>query len=525
MTTTRSTTDILADIDELTASTPQQAHELTIANGVITDTVVEAGVNPDSGLADELDAAAVAAEAPEVAESEAPEVIEMRYDTVAGYVPANLDTADEINAWLDEQARLHATREETPEEAQVSADELRQQIINDAMATSEGVQGENNWGAERERRRRQREATEQAVVLFGELRDYFGGYLVFPESVRDYYLDVLAAWTLHTYSSKISGVTPYLAITAPTQGSGKTTVLEILSTVAFNPSNIEVNPTPAVIRVFADERRTLFIDEIDQLSADKNFVAVMNSGYKSGGSVTRVGRKKGDTTTEKSNTFCPKVIAGIAREGTLPMPSATLERCITIRIMRAKSGELTKRFRVDVMRDQPEVSGLRDWMSVWTLANHKDIRDAYVDLPDLSTTRAQQIWEPLITLGGLISPEIGARITAAAVAIDGGTEQNIDPNAALVVDIERIIAAYQEVAPTARDIRVDDLAGLRNVLTGRKLNGKLTSDQVVRRLGAFNIQAAVIADDKGEEFQVYNLTDESGDLLPEWVDLFDRYAS
>jgi hypothetical protein len=300
-------------------------------------------------------------------------------------------------------------------------------------------------------------------------------------------------------------------------------VLEILSTVAYNPSNIEVNPTPAVVRVFADERRTLFIDEIDQLAADKNFVAVMNSGYKSGGSVTRVGRRKGETTTEKSNTFCPKVIAGIAREGTLPMPSATLERCITIKIIRAKSGELTKRFRVDIMRDEPEVCGLRDWMGIWTQANQREIRDAYVALPELSTTRAQQIWEPLITLAGLISEELYNRLVKAAKAIDGATAQNLDPNAALVVDVARIIAAYQEVAPTARDIRVDDLAGLRNVLTGRKLNAKLTSDQVVKRLGAFSIEPVIITD-KGEEFQVYNLTDESGDLLPEWVDLFDRYG-
>ena len=206
-----------------------------------------------------------------------------------------------------------------------------------------------------------------------------------PPAQRDVILDTLTLWAMHTYSIKASGVTPYLFVVAATQGAGKSRVLEVLSTLVNNPSAVEVNPTAPVVRLLANEGRTLFLDEIDVLGKDQSFIGVCNSGYRAGGSVTRIARAKGGQYADKTSTFCAKAFAGIAREGSLPLPSATLDRGITIRIVRATAEEMraTKRFRADVMRDDTDVVAMRDWMQTWSHMHYRELRDTWVEVPEL----------------------------------------------------------------------------------------------------------------------------------------------
>jgi hypothetical protein len=375
--------------------------------------------------------------------------------------------------------------------------------------------------------RREAEAVQiraEAVDQFKAVRDYFGSYLILPDRYRSAYLTVLALWSLHTYSYKVAGVTPYIIVQAPTKNSGKTTVAEISSTVAHNPSAVEVAPTAPVVRTYASQGYTLFVDEIDQLASDKTFISVMNSGYRAGGSVTRMGRASGDDTVLKSSTFGPKMICGIAEEGDLPLPPPTLDRSIPLRIFRARPGELGRRFRVDIMRDEPEVLAMRQWMERWTQLSHREIRDAYFDVPELSSTRAMEIWEPLITLAGLLGEEILADALAAARLIDGEKPADPEPNVGMVQDVAVIIREYVAVVPASvTDIRADDLAELRDVLVGRRLVRKLPMEALVKRLGAFGITPVVVKQDDADVL-VYRLR-KDGHMLPEWKELFDRYAS
>lgn len=360
-----------------------------------------------------------------------------------------------------------------------------------------------------------REAREHALEMAGRIRDYKAGYLVFQEKYRDAYLDVLTLWEIHTYAYKASGVTPYLAVTAPTQGSGKTTTMEVLSTLACNPTEIETTPTPAGVRGSADDGKTIFIDEVDQLEKNKDFEAVMNGGYKAGGVVKRVGTIY--------STFSPKVIAGIAREGTLPLATATLDRCIEIRLIRAKPGELRKRFRVDIMRDDPAVIEMREWMQEWTAGRFADIRDAYIEVPKMSTARAMQIWEPLFTIAGLLGGGWYERVVAAARLIDGHRGQAVDPNAALIADVATVVMeAWTDPSAKLTTMTAEVLNDLRNNLPGRKLVIKLTSDQLVKRLGAFGLRARVSHRATGD-VMVFDLAGPGG-LLPDWEDAFERYS-
>lgn len=438
------------------------------------------------------------------------------YDMFDGWTWA--DTGERIEDEDVEEAGLPT--QDTLQSA--TEDDIRRQLIDEQMATYEGQHGQQAWREELARRERKRQVVAEAAAKFEDIRSYMASYLVFPDKYKDAYLDLMATWVIHTYAHKTQGVTPYLKIIAPTKGSGKTTVLEILSTLAHNPSAVEVTPTGPVVRVYAEGGHSLFLDEIDTLANDKNFVAVMNSGYKAGGSVTRVGRKQGDTYTEKSNTFCPKAIAGIAEEGDLALPPATLDRCIEMRIFRAKPGELTKRFRVKIMAEEPQVLALRQWAEMWAYTQYTEIRDAYFDIPELSSSRAQEIWEPLITIAGLLGTDIYERVCKAAMLIDASKVADPDKNTAMVADLHRVMTTLIELDSDICQIKVDDLAEARSFLAGSKLQGRLSSDQLVRRLAAFGIQPELAKVD-GEETQVYTFADH-GELLPDWVDLFDRYG-
>jgi Protein of unknown function (DUF3631) len=470
-------------------------------------------VDPTPGDAEALDVEP----AEEAAAPDGP--VLLRYDPMYGMIPA--DPVEDAAAIAALQA---AAEEHAAELSELSEEALRRAIIDDTMAAGQAGQEarRNNLVAEQDRRAHERRVQQEATERANALRDYFGSYLVFPEKHRKHYLALLTVWSIHTYSFRRAGRTPYLAIIAPTRGSGKTTVEEVLSTVVSNPTGIEVNPTPAVVRLYADEGRTLLLDEIDELATDKSFTGLMNSGYKAGGTSTRVGRVGGGQGARKSSTFCPKVVAGIAAEGRLPLAAPTLDRCIDIRILRAKPGEITKRFRVDIMRDEAEVAALREWAATWSRVQYNEIRDAYFEVPLLSDTRAMEIWEPLITVAGLLGPEWYAAIVDAARALDAMGGQSVDKNIALVQDVHTIVDAYREVAPEATEIKADDLVSLRNGLTGRKLAEKLTTEQFTKRLGAFGIDAA-LDDVKGTPTLVYHVADENGDLYPDWEDLFSRY--
>lgn len=576
MSTNRATTDdLLSRIDDVTAMTPELVNatfeemaddmpqieciEWEGENGEIVRAAEPTEVAPAEvvalaeaeGTADLREAAPVeypeladAAEG-EAAEPEPPTVIErlrslgvpetdaaalaedpLRNDPSYGAVMVDLTDERDVELWLS-QIRADIKAGRLVFESAVPSDddeaELRRAIIDDQMNSYAGQQGTANWTAVARRAQQEELFSEAALEYAAKMHSYYSGYLVFPSALREAQLVVLTLWSIHTYCFQAQGVTPYLAITAPTQGSGKTTVEELLSTLANNPSKVEVNPTAAVVRQMADEGRTVFIDEVDMLAKDKVFTAVLNSGYKAGGSVTRLRRGKDGSSTDSTSTFSPKVVAGIAREGSLPFETATLDRCIEIKIIRAKPGELTKRFRVDVMREDTEVLAMRDWMQHWTNKMRKQIREAYFAVPRLSSSRAEQIWETLITIGGLLGGDWYERICAAAILMDGGREANVDPNAALVADIATVVEAYVDMCPDKPQITVDVLVSLREVLVGRKLRDKISTDSMIKRLGAFGIRADVLNLD-GKDELVYTLLDDQGTLLPHWVDLFSRYG-
>lgn len=284
---------------------------------------------------------------------------------------------------------------------------------------------------ERERAARERAARENALDTARAIRSYIGRYLYIPPGAREACTGVLALWAVHTHAYRAAGVTPRLAVIAAGKGAGKTTALEILSTLAASPSPIVVAPTAPVVRLMAAQDLTIFLDEIDTLTrgaAGGEIAAVLNSGYKAGGAVPRAARGGG---LDFTSTFAPVAFAGIADdEGRLPLPDTTMDRAITIRLDRPAGTARPPRFRAELMRDDPQVTRMRDWARNWAEASSAALSNSSPELPPLSSPRAEQIWEPLLAIADLLGGEFAAQAPAWAAQTDRQAAAQTDRQAA-----------------------------------------------------------------------------------------------
>ena len=251
--------------------------------------------------------------------------------------------------------------------------------------------------------------TVDGMRLASELRDYFGRYMIVRDK-RVYLL--LALWTIGTYVYRVFRVFPYLSLRSPTKECGKSRTEDLLSVICFNAGNRETSPTEAALfRGPGKNGGTVLLDEIEGLKSNRdrfsNLLAVLNSGFERGGSVTRM-EKRGDKFVDVSYpTFCPRVLAGINRL------TDTLEgRGITIFLERKLRTEKVERFsKARVFGSMQET---RDRLYMWALTRARDLAQVYDQIDRFDALeglgdRERDLWEPLASIALLCDSENGEK--------------------------------------------------------------------------------------------------------------------
>jgi len=161
---------------------------------------------------------------------------------------------------------------------------------------------------------------------------------------------LIAVEAINTYSFNLFEAIPYIHLTGA-KGSGKTTLIRILSSLSHNPVRTVSVTSANLFRMIEKEQPTLFIDEVEGLekrgSSNDPVIQVLNSGYQKGGVVHRV--VKGVST--KYSTYSPKVIAGINS-----LSPALADRCITIEMQKAPSSDKVAHLTND---DQNKLKSLK----------------------------------------------------------------------------------------------------------------------------------------------------------------------
>ena len=242
--------------------------------------------------------------------------------------------------------------------------------------------------------------------LIGDVRTWFGNYIkVIDESD----LDVLALWAIHTWVCEEAYTTPRLLIDSPVPGSGKTTLLEHLGKLSRRPAQMaSINSSAMLARITANEIRTLLIDEADRnLNPKKpgveDLIAILNSGYKRGGTRPTLVQSKNDWVVQEMPTFSPVAIAG----NTPLLPDDTRSRCIVVRLLPDIAG-LVQPSDWEFL-DEPAAE-LAQRIEQVTEEHREAIRVSRPELPPGCVNRLKERWNPLKRIAAVAGAQWSERV-------------------------------------------------------------------------------------------------------------------
>jgi len=237
----------------------------------------------------------------------------------------------------------------------------------------------------------------QADTLLEEIKSYVRKYVVLTD---EKIYTVLAAWVMGTYVYRIFRAYPYVHVQAE-KGSGKTTLMDILHPICFNGQSPSSSDSSAVIfRDVHSSASTLFLDEVENLqkrdsATFSDVISILNSGYRAGGRVRRLGPKK---EIEEFVTYSPKMFAGIE-----DITETLDQRSIRIRMTVRLEDEAVEEYK-STKEEQTEQAALRDKLYVFGLEYGPRLWGRYKELeknPYMTgvINRKRDVWGPLFTVG------------------------------------------------------------------------------------------------------------------------------
>jgi hypothetical protein len=221
---------------------------------------------------------------------------------------------------------------------------------------------------------------------------------------------VVALWIAHTHIYDRFLVSPRLALRSPVRNCGKTTLLDVINSLAARAEKSDNITAAAIYHAVDEECRTLLVDEFDNLevAAKGALRAVLNSGHRKGGSVTRLLRSR----RRRFSTFAPLALASI---GGLPLP--LMSRCIVINMVRHGSEQNLRRFDPNDIAVMNELNFVYSNLVVWAREANLN-RDP--PLPVGLRGRQADNWRPLIAVADSCGPAWGAEARAAAIEFARG---------------------------------------------------------------------------------------------------------
>lgn len=235
--------------------------------------------------------------------------------------------------------------------------------------------------------------------LINETRAWFRRF-VFVTDESD--LDIIALWTIHTWLCEETYTSPRLLIDSPVPGSGKTTLLEHIGKLAYSPVQMSAVSSSAMLaRITSNGIRTLLLDEADR-SLDprdpktKDLIALLNSGYKKGGTRPVLVKSKDNWVVEEMPTYSPVAIAG----NTPLLPDDTRSRCITIRLLPAREEQIEPS---DWEYLDQDINALAVKISETTDKVREQVRLSNPELPDGCANRLRERWRPLKRIAAVAS--------------------------------------------------------------------------------------------------------------------------
>jgi hypothetical protein len=314
--------------------------------------------------------------------------------------------------------------------------------------------------------------------LLDEVKAFIRRFVVLQSEAAG---DLLALWVLHTHAFEAAWATPYLRVVSAAPDSGKTLLMEVLSSISRSGWHA-VNPSVAVLyRRIDRDQPTLLLDEMDNYPLDdrRDALSVLNGGYKRGAKVDRC-KENGDL--QSFDAFCPKAYAGLDARAIV---SALLSRSITLRMERKTASEKVDMWIAPLV--EPEAVALRERCEAWAEQNVEALTSHRPNLLGLFN-RAAEVWWALLAIAehaGGDWPE-RARVAAREFASGGDDTDEAPDQVRLLLDIRE---AFGEENTISTVNLLAHLNGLDESPWGARRRGEgLDARGLARMLRPFKIK-------------------------------------
>jgi putative DNA primase/helicase len=230
--------------------------------------------------------------------------------------------------------------------------------------------------------------------------------------------DAIALWILHTWLVNAFTISPRLAITSPTKGCGKTTVLRLLSQLVRRPKRAGSISPPALFRAVEQFQPTILLDETEKyIEHGSDLHALLNEGHCKGGSVMRVLGEKLEL-----REFAVFGAVAFARNGRLP--DDLEQRSIIIEMQRRLANEDLAELREGRTESLHKVARM---CVRWAEDNASLVADCDPDMGGLINRDADN-WRVLFTIADIIGVDWPQRIReAAALLMPHDQSESIGP--------------------------------------------------------------------------------------------------
>lgn len=293
--------------------------------------------------------------------------------------------------------------------------------------------------------------------------------------------DAALLFAVASYGMSMWRIVPRLGLLSATPNVGKTTAMDLLAALSYNPVETVDMSVAVLFRIAEEQQPTLFIDEADNMfvrnretEKSAGLTSILNAGYKKrGGKVQRAEKKGDDWIVKEYRIFVMAVIAGIQNSKS-EIPSALMSRTIPIWMKAVKSKDIQKLRDEQVERFELAGKHLGYWMEwvrervtgepyqprtrfgifegkKYALIDEAPQRPNY-NLLEMDNARAEDIWEPLFTVAYYAGGEWPGRARTAAEELTVKRSGRKPQKEQTIQFVELLATYYIEAAKLMKEV-------------------------------------------------------------------------
>ncbi len=266
--------------------------------------------------------------------------------------------------------------------------------------------------------------------LADRIASVVGQYVAFEKPVH---AQIVVAYVAMTYVFALARRVPFLALHSIAPDSGKTTLMEILSRLAFNAILTSKSRRASIIRTADALRCTILLDEQENLAggSEDDIIEVLNSRHSSESFYPLV--EKGQKV-RYFRLFGPTVIANLSG-----LTRTLRSRSIVIEMRPMPPGDPRALNKVGMKFEKWQ--WLRGQLLLWAGRNWMDIRNAFLHDPSLAVgaNRHADLWRLLLAVAKHLGGEEMFEALREEAEATIGPQGLDDETEAIVVGLTRAI--------------------------------------------------------------------------------------